>query len=60
VLRDGDLLEAEGGTLIKVESAPENVLLVTAETPYAFMRATYHLWNRHIPVELGENTATKR
>jgi urease accessory protein len=55
VLRDGDLLEAEDGTLIRVESAPENVLLVTAETPYALMRAAYHLGNRHAPVELGEN-----
>ncbi len=55
VLRDGDLLEAEDGTLIRVESAPENVLLVTAETPYALMRAAYHLGNRHTPVELGED-----
>jgi urease accessory protein len=55
VLRDGDLLEAEDGTLIKVESAPEHVLIVTAETPYALTRAAYHLGNRHTPVELGEN-----
>ena len=55
VLRDGDLLEAEDGTLIRVESARENVLLVTAETPYALMRAAYHLGNRHTPVELGED-----
>jgi urease accessory protein len=55
VLRDGDLLEAEDGTLIKVESAREDVLFVTAETPHALMRAAYHLGNRHIPVELGEN-----
>lgn len=55
VLRDGDLLEAEDGSLIIVESAPENVLLVTAETPYALLRAAYHLGNRHTPVELGEN-----
>jgi urease accessory protein len=55
LLRDGDLLEAEDGTLIRVESAPENVLLVTAETPHALMRAAYHLGNRHTPVELGEN-----
>jgi urease accessory protein len=55
VLRDGDLLEAEDGTLIQVESAPERVLTVTAETPYALMRAAYHLGNRHTPVELGEN-----
>ena len=55
MLRDGDLLEAEDGTLIRVESAPENVLLVTGETPYSLMRAAYHLGNRHTPVELGEN-----
>jgi urease accessory protein len=36
-------------------AAPENVLYVTADTPHALMRAAYHLGNRHIPVELGEN-----
>jgi len=55
VLRDGDLLEAEDGTLIRVESAPENILWVTGETPHALMRAAYHLGNRHTPVELGAN-----
>jgi urease accessory protein len=55
MLRDGDLLEAEDGTLIRVESAPENVLLVTAKTPHGLMRAAYHLGNRHTPIELGEN-----
>jgi urease accessory protein len=55
LLRDGDLLEAEDGTLIRVESARENVLLVTAKTPHALMRAAYHLGNRHTPVELGED-----
>jgi urease accessory protein len=53
VLRDGDLLEAEDGTVIQVESAAENILWVTAETPHALMRAAYHLGNRHTPVELG-------
>jgi urease accessory protein len=55
VLRDGDLLEAEDGSLIKVEAAREDVLFVTAETPYTLMRAAYHLGNRHTPVELGED-----
>jgi urease accessory protein len=55
VMRDGDLLEAEDGTLVRVESAPEDVLFVTAETPYELMRAAYHLGNRHTPVELGKN-----
>jgi urease accessory protein len=54
LLRDGDILEAVDGTRIRVESALENVLLVTAQTPHALMRAAYHLGNRHTPVELGE------
>ncbi|MBV8377812.1 MAG: urease accessory protein UreE, partial [Verrucomicrobia bacterium] len=55
VLRDGDLLQAEDGTLIRVESAPERVLLVTADTPYTLTRAAYHLGNRHAPVEIGQD-----
>jgi urease accessory protein len=55
VLRNGDLLEARDGSLIRVVAAPEKVLYVTADEPHALMRAAYHLGNRHIPVELGEN-----
>ena len=55
MLRNGDILEARDGSLIRVVAAPENVLYVTADTPHALMRAAYHLGNRHIPVELGEN-----
>jgi urease accessory protein len=55
VLRDGDLLEAQDGSLIRVVAAPENVLYATAKNPHALMRAAYHLGNRHVPVELGAN-----
>jgi urease accessory protein len=55
VLRDGDLLEAQDGSLFSVVAAPENVLYVIADQPLTLMRAAYHLGNRHIPVELGEN-----
>lgn len=55
VLRDGDLLEAEDHTRIRVVAAPENVLYVTANKPHDLMRAAYHLGNRHVPVELGES-----
>ena len=55
VLRDGDLSQAEDGTLIRVESAPENVLLVTAQTAHSLMRG-YHLGNLVYPVELGETS----
>ncbi len=55
ILRDGDLLEARDGSVIRVVAAVESVLYVTADQPRDLMRAAYHLGNRHIPVELGEN-----
>ncbi|WP_087690795.1 urease accessory protein UreE [Pandoraea sp. PE-S2R-1] len=54
VLRGGDVLVADDGGLIRVEAAPETVLLVTASTPLALTRAAYHLGNRHTPVEVGD------
>jgi urease accessory protein len=55
VLRDGDLLEGRDGSLIRVVAAPEKVFHVTADKPHDLMRAAFHLGNRHIPVELGED-----
>jgi len=55
VLRDGDILQAEDGTLVRVESSPENVLVITAAKPHELIKAAYHLGNRHTPMELGEN-----
>jgi urease accessory protein len=54
VLSDGDILQAEDGTLVRVESSPEKVLVVTASTPFELIKAAYHLGNRHTPVEFGE------
>ena len=53
VLRDGDVLEAQDGRRIAVIAAAEHVLDVTADTPFALMRAAYHLGNRHTPLQLG-------
>jgi urease accessory protein len=55
-LRDGDLLEAEDGTLIQVQAAKQKILRVTAETPLQLARAAYHLGNRHTPVELRKSS----
>ena len=53
VLRDGDLLQTEGGDrLIRIIAKPEPVLTVTANTPLDLLRAAYHLGNRHVPVEV--------
>jgi len=55
ILHGGDILQAEDGTLVRVESSPENVLVITGSTPHDLIKAAYHLGNRHTPVELGEN-----
>jgi urease accessory protein len=56
VVRGGDVLVAEDGSLVRVEAAPQPVLVVrappTSDAPFALMRAAYHLGNRHVPLEL--------
>ena len=56
VLRGGDVLVAEDGSLIRVTAAPQPVLVVTHcadhGTPFDLLRAAYHLGNRHVPLEL--------
>ena len=56
VVRGGDVLVAEDGSLVRVEAAPQAVLRITACTehgsPFDLMRAAYHLGNRHVPIEL--------
>jgi urease accessory protein len=55
VLRDGDMLVADDGGLVRVVAAAENVLLVRARDPLTLTRAAYHLGNRHTPVEIGDD-----
>jgi urease accessory protein len=56
VVRGGDVLLAEDGSLIKVIAAPQSVLKITHcsthGTPFDLIRAAYHLGNRHVPIEL--------
>ena len=56
VVRGGDVLVAEDGSLVRVEAAPQAVLRITACTehgsPFDLTRAAYHLGNRHVPIEL--------
>jgi urease accessory protein len=56
VVRGGDVLVAEDGSLIRVQAAPQSVLRITACTehgsPFDLTRAAYHLGNRHVPIEL--------
>jgi len=56
LVRGGDVLVAEDGSLIQVLAAAQAVLVITACSehgmPFDLTRAAYHLGNRHVPIEL--------
>jgi urease accessory protein len=56
VVRGGDVLVAEDGSLILVRAAMQPVLVVKHcsehGTPFDLLRAAYHLGNRHVQLEL--------
>jgi urease accessory protein len=56
VVRGGDVLVAEDGSLVKVLATPQPVMVVRtcAEhgSPLDLLRAAYHLGNRHVQLEV--------
>ena len=56
LVRGGDVLVAEDGSLVRVIAAPQPVLVITHcanhGTAFDLTRAAYHLGNRHVPIEL--------
>ena len=56
VVRGGDVLVLEDGSLVRVLAAPQPVLHIshcpTHGSPFDLVRAAYHLGNRHVPIEL--------
>jgi urease accessory protein len=56
VLRGGDALVAEDGSIIRVLAAPQSVMVVRTcpehGSAFDLLRAAYHLGNRHVPLEL--------
>ena len=46
------LSTASGDRLVRVEAAPEALLLVRSPDPLALLQAAYHLGNRHVAMEL--------
>ena len=57
VVRGGDVLVAEDGSLVRVLAAPQAVLRITHCTEHGssfdLLRAAYHLGNRHVAIELN-------
>ena len=56
LVRGGDVLVAEDGSMVRVIGALQPVLVITHcknhGTPFDLTRAAYHLGNRHVPIEL--------
>ncbi|MCF8153267.1 MAG: urease accessory protein UreE [Rhodoferax sp.] len=56
LLRGGDVLVVEDGSMVRVLAAPQPVLRISARpthgSPFDLTRAAYHLGNRHVPIEL--------
>ena len=52
VLSDGDIIESEDGSQLRIQAAKEDLMLVTASDPFLLLRAGYHLGNRHVSIEL--------
>ena len=56
VVRGGDVLVAEDGSLVRVNAAPQPLLVVrhcsSHGSPLDLMRAAYHLGNRHVQLEV--------
>src|SRR3954467_14532070 len=56
LVRGGDVLVAEDGSLVRVVAAPQPVLKITHcgehGSPFDLLRAAYHLGNRHVAIEL--------
>ena len=56
LVRGGDVMLAEDGSMVRVIAAAQAVLRITACTahgsPFDLTRAAYHLGNRHVPIEL--------
>ncbi len=53
ILRGGDLLQSTEGLIIRIEAAAERVSTVHCENALSLARASYHLGNRHVPLEIS-------
>jgi urease accessory protein len=53
-MADGDGLQLEDGRWLKVQAAAELIVEVRHKDPIQLMRLAWHLGNRHLPTEIGD------
>ena len=51
-LRCGQGFELEDGSLVRIEAAPEPLLVISASDPHLLTRLGWHLGNRHLPTQI--------
>lgn len=54
ILRHGDRLQGDDGRVIEVCAAREAVSTVRTRDGVELARASYHLGNRHVPLQIGD------
>ena len=55
LFRGGDCLLAEDGRVILVKAADESTSTAYSDHALLLMKASYHLGNRHVPLQMSEN-----
>jgi urease accessory protein len=55
ILRGGDRLLTEDGRVVEVRAAPESVSTLRTPDARLLARAAYHLGNRHVALQVGDD-----
>lgn len=55
ILQDGDILSADTGETVQVKAAQESVSTVYEQDSKKLLLACYHLGNRHVSLQIGDN-----
>ncbi len=56
LLRHGDGLKLEDGSVIEVRAKPETLYEITAESPACLLVLAWHIGNRHLAADIRKNT----
>jgi len=54
-MADGDGLQLDDGTWLKIKAAAESLVEVRHKDPHYLVRLAWHLGNRHLPTEIRDN-----
>jgi urease accessory protein len=53
-LAEGDLLELDNGSYVRVCAAAEPVIEIAADSPSDLLRIAWHIGNRHLPLQVAD------